>query len=319
MKSVVVGIDIGGTNTDFGLIDVHGNCIAKDSFLTNSFPVFQDYIKHLATKIEKLYEKFKNKYKLEGIGIGAPNGNIYNGTIEFAPNLAWQGVVQVTQHFKNYFDVPVVLTNDANAAARGEMIYGGAIDMKDFIVITLGTGLGSGFVVNGDIMYGHDGFAGELGHTIVDPEGRLCGCGKKGCLETYVSATGIKRTVVELLAKTGKPSILRSKNLDTLSGKDIDDAARAGDPVAIEAFDYTGKILGMKLSDAVAITSPEAIFLHGGLANAKELIFEPTKRYMEKYLLPIYRNKVKLLPTKIKDSNAAIIGAAALIWNKNNE
>ncbi|MFH2144188.1 MAG: ROK family protein [Bacteroidota bacterium] len=316
MNKIVAGIDIGGTNTVYGLVDYLGKCIVKDSFPTKNFAVFEDFIKELSARIQSLFQPISSKYILSGIGIGAPNGNYYKGTIEYAPNLNWYGIVNVSESIKRYFDLPVVLTNDANATALGEMMYGGAIDMKDFIVITLGTGLGSGIVVNGQIVYGHDGFAGEIGHTTVDPEGRSCGCGKKGCLETYVSASGLKKTVFELLKKSDKPSLLRE--ISDFSGVDIDNAARNGDEIALEAFEFTGKILGIKLADAIAHTSPEAIFLYGGLAKAGELIFKPTKKYMEEFLLPIYKNKVQLIPSLIEDSNAAVLGAAALIWNEIN-
>ncbi|MFH2095833.1 MAG: ROK family protein [Bacteroidota bacterium] len=316
MKEAVCGIDIGGTNTVAGLIDIKGNCIVKDSFPTQSYDDFETFAEVLAGMVSRLYEKVKDEWKMLGIGIGAPNGNYYTGTIELAPNLKWHGSVEVVKEFEKYFDIPIVLTNDANAAARGEMMYGGAIDMTDFIVITLGTGLGSGIVVNGEVVYGHDGFAGEIGHTIVDPEGRKCGCGRRGCLETYASATGIKRTVIELIETTDTPSVLRDIPFEKLSGKDFDNAAREGDRLALEAFEYTGKILGLKLSDAVAHTSPEAIFLYGGLANAGDLILKPTEKYMNHYLLPIYRNKVKLLQSSIYDTNAAILGAAALMWKE---
>jgi glucokinase len=252
-----------------------------------------------------------------GIGIGAPNGNYYSGTIEFAPNLNFKGVVPVVDHLKARFDYEViVLTNDANAAAMGEMMYGGAKGMKDFIMITLGTGVGSGIVANGELIYGHDGFAGEIGHTIVDPAGRECGCGRQGCLETYTSAPGIKRTVSELLSTMNDPSELRDISYNDLSAKMIDSKARKGDVIALEAFDYTGEILGLKLSDAVAHTSPEAIFLFGGLAQASELIFEPTKKYLEQFLLAIYKGKVKLLPSELPPGEAAILGASALVWKE---
>jgi glucokinase len=251
---------------------------------------------------------------VKGIGIGAPNGNYYTGSIEFAPNLAWKGVIPLAEMLDKRMKLPVVLTNDANAAAIGEMLYGAAKGMTNFIVITLGTGLGSGIVVNGELLYGHDGFAGELGHTIVDPEGRTCGCGRKGCLETYASATGIVRTVIEMLDKVDKPSILRKANTNKLQSKDVFLAAQQGDQLALDAFEYTGKILGLKLADAIAFSSPEAIILFGGLAKAGDYIFTPTKKYMEHFLLAIYKNKVKLLPSLLKKENSAVLGAAALVW-----
>jgi glucokinase len=229
-----------------------------------------------------------------------------------APNLTWKGEIKLAELFKEIFELPVVLTNDANAAALGEMIYGGAKNMKDFIMITLGTGLGSGLVVNGKMVYGHDGFAGELGHVTVDINGRQCACGKKGCLETYASATGIERTAFELMATEIDESELRKYSFDELDAKMISEAALKGDTLALKAFDYTGKLLGLKLADAVAHTSPEAIFLFGGLAAAKDLIFLPTIKYFEQFLLPIYRNKIQILPSALQDKNIAVLGAAAL-------
>ena len=253
---------------------------------------------------------------MQGIGIGAPNGNYYLGTIEYAPNLLWKGVIPFADMLKKIFNVPVVLTNDANAAALGEMIYGSAKSMKDFIVVTLGTGLGSGIVVNGRVVYGHDGFAGEMGHLTAVDNGRLCGCGRKGCLEAYASATGIKKTVCELLAKRNEDSTLRKINLETLTAKEISKAAEKGDTIALKAFEITGEFLGKSLADTVALFSPEAVFLFGGLANAGELIFKPTKDYMEKNLMPIFRDKVKILPSGLTQTNAAVMGASGLIWKE---
>jgi glucokinase len=271
----------------------------------------------LCEAVKKMINESEAGFEVVGIGVGAPNGNYYNGTIGFAPNLNFKGVVPVVDFIKGKFDFEVVvLTNDANAAAMGEMIYGGAKGMRDFIMITLGTGVGSGIVVNGEMVYGHDGFAGELGHVIAVPEGRNCGCGRKGCLETYTSANGIKRTVFELLANTIEHSELRNISYNELSSKMIDEAAKRSDIIAKAAFDYTGKILGKKLADAIAHTSPEAIFLFGGLAQAGNLIFEPTKRYMEEALLNIYKDKVKLLPSQLPPGDAAILGASALVWKE---
>ena len=252
---------------------------------------------------------------LIGVGIGAPNGNFYKGTIEFAPNLPWKGTVNLVEKMKRFFPtLPVIVTNDANAAAVGEMVYGGARGMKDFLVVTLGTGLGSGFVANGQLIYGHDGFAGELGHVTVSHTGRVCGCGRKGCLETYVSATGIKRTIFKLMADSIEDSEFRHVTFTDLTAEMITKAALNGDPLAIEAYEYTGMLLGRALADAVSITSPEAIFLFGGLAKAGKYIFEPTKKYMEMNMMPIFRNKVKLLPSGIDGKNAAVLGASALAW-----
>ena len=319
MKEVVIGIDIGGTNTKFGYVDREGNNLSSGSIPTDKYENLDDYMDYLHKELEKCKNEIDEDIKLAGIGIGAPNGNYYKGTIEYAPNLKWKGVVNLTDHFNKYCDVPVRLTNDANAAALGEMIYGGAKNMKDFIVITLGTGLGSGIVVNGDVVHGHDGFAGELGHTIVKPNGRRCGCGRRGCLETYVSATGIKRTVFKLFAATMEDSELRKYSYNELTAEMITKAAEKGDKLALEAFDNTGKVLGLKLADAVAHTSPEAIFLFGGLSKAGDFIFKPVQQYMEENLLEIYKNKVKILPSGLMDKNAAVMGASALIWKEIND
>lgn len=317
MKEVVIGIDIGGTFTKYGLVERDGNCIEEDFISTDVYKEFDAYLENLHSVIENTILSISDEIKVMGVGIGAPNGNYYRGTIEHPPNLNWKGIIPIVNSLKNYFkDIPIVLTNDANAAAIGEMNYGGAKGMKDFIVITLGTGLGSGIVVNGNVVYGHDGFAGELGHVNVKLEGRQCGCGKQGCLETYVSATGIKRTTFKLLADSNVSSELRSISYEDMTSKMIFEAARKGDSIALEAFEYTGRILGAKLADAVGHTSPEAIFLLGGLAKAKEFIIDPTKKYMEENLLPIYRNKVKILPSSLQDTNAGVLGASALAWNE---
>ncbi len=317
MKKAAIGIDIGGTNTVLGIVDMDGNIIARNSMPTKTSSDYHPYMNSLTGLIMNTISQVEGGADIKGIGVGAPNGNYYNGTIEFAPNLKFKGVVPVVDFLKTKFTYDViVLTNDANAAAIGEMVYGGAKGMKDFIMITLGTGVGSGIVVNGEMVYGHDGFAGEIGHTIFDPNGRDCGCGRKGCLETYASANGIKRTVFELLASMNEPSLLRNINFNDLSAKTIDEAARIGDKIAIEAFDYTGEVLGLKLADAIAHTSPQAIFLFGGLAQAGDLIFEPTQYYMEEQLLNIYKNKVKLLPSELPPGDAAILGASALVWKE---
>jgi glucokinase len=313
-KKVAIGIDIGGTNTDFGIVDKEGNCLSKFRIRTDKYEDVLLYLDELTKNLKQQIKELKGKYDITGIGVGAPNGNYFKGTIEFAPNLKWKGIVHLADLIEKRMHLPVVLTNDANAAAIGEMIYGAAKGMKDFIVITLGTGLGSGIVVDGKLLYGHDGYAGELGHTTVEPEGRLCGCGKKGCLEAYASATGITRTVIEMLKESDKPSILRSIKKNNISSKDIFLAAQKKDEIALAAFEYTGYILGIKLADAITFSSPEAIILSGGLANAGHFIFTPTKKYMEKYLLPFFQKKVKLLPSKLTKDNAAVLGAAALVW-----
>jgi glucokinase len=314
MEKRVIGIDIGGTFTKFGFVCENGTLTNEGSICTDKFPRIEDFLAELHSKTRTIIEK--ENYEILGIGVGAPNGNFYTGKIEFAPNLLWKGVVDLGGLLKKIFNVPVIVTNDANAAALGELIYGGGKGMKDFLMITLGTGLGSGFVVDGKIVYGHDGFAGELGHTVSVPEGRQCACGKKGCLETYVSASGIKRTMYKMIASEIEESELRNVSFHDLDAKMITDAALKGDPLAIKAFDYTGKMLGIKLADAVAHTSPEAIFLFGGLSLAGDLIFEPTRKYMDYYLLPVYRNKIKLLPSALQGKNIAVLGAGALIWNE---
>ncbi len=316
MKKVSVGIDIGGTNTAVGIVNREGQILAHANFSTTKHPEINHFLDTLHKTIEAIFATLSSEYQIIGLGIGAPNGNYYKGTIEFAPNLKWSGIVPIVDLFHKYYPQPIFLSNDANTAAIGEMIYGAAQGMNDFIVITLGTGLGSGIVANGKLIYGHDGFAGEIGHTIVDPNGRECGCGRKGCLETYASATGICRTLIELLATTNIPSIFRDTNPLNVSAKQIADAANQGDKLALKAFDYTANILGLKLADTVAHTSPEAIFLFGGLAQAGDLIITPTKNYMEKYLLKIYNNKVKVLASGLPASNAAILGASALVWSE---
>lgn len=316
MKEVALGIDIGGTFTKYGVVDRQGNCLVENSVSTDFTDDVNEYLNNLNVEIRKSLETITEPIELKGIGIGAPNGNYYNGTIEYAPNLKWKGVVPLAKLVQKIWNVPVALTNDANAAALGEMIYGGAKNMRNFIVITLGTGLGSGIVVNGDVVYGHDGFAGELGHINVKHDGRVCGCGRKGCLETYVSATGIKRTVYKFLADSMDESELRGVSYNELSAEMITHYAKRGDKIAIQSFEYTGMILGQKLADTIANFSPEAIFLFGGLAKAGDFILQPTKRHMEENLMPIYRGKVKLVLSGLGEINAAVLGASALIWKE---
>ena len=314
-KKIAIGIDVGGTNTAFGLVDPVGECVYENSIPTYPDKDADQLFKRLFEKIDSDFIKYSADYEMVGIGIGAPNANYYTGTVEQPPNLNW-GMVNVLAIVKNYSKLPSAITNDANAAAIGEMIFGAAKGMKDFVVITLGTGLGSGIVVNGQLVYGADGFAGEIGHTIVDPAGRECGCGRKGCLETYASASGLRRTVYEMIGTTNITSELRNVSFNQLTSKDIADAANRGDKLALKAFDYTANILGLKLADTVAYLSPEAIILFGGLALAGDLIINPTKAYMEKYMLNIFKNKVKIIPSALPGANAAILGASALIWNE---
>ncbi len=316
MKKVSVGVDIGGTNTTIGLVDDKGNVIAKGGIKTPSHGDIDLYITELAQAIRKLLQSTDEIVTVLGIGVGAPNGNYYNGTIEYAPNLSFQGVVPFVDLMKKKFPELdyVALTNDANAAAIGEMIYGGAKGMKNFVLYTLGTGVGSGLVVNGDLVYGHDGFAGECGHTTLIPGGRLCGCGARGHLEAYCSAPGMKRTAFELMAEyNANDSMLADKSFKELDSKMIYDAAVAGDKIALEVFEITGKYLGQGLADTVHHLSPEAIFIFGGPTAAGEYIFKPTRESLEEHLLPIFKDKIKVLPSELDMGNAAIVGASALV------
>ena len=313
-KPYVVGMDIGGTNTVFGIVDSRGNVLATDSVKTQSFSKIEDYVEAVSSKLRPLIESFGGVEKIKGMGVGAPNGNYYNGTIEFAPNLPWKGVIPLAALFEEKIGVPTALTNDANAAAIGEMTYGAARGLKDFIMITLGTGVGSGIVINGQLVYGHDGFAGELGHVVVDPAGRQCGCGRKGCLETYCSATGVARTAREFLVARSEPSLLRNIPSEEIQSKDVYDAAVKGDKLALEIFEFTGKVLGTALANFVAFSSPEAIILFGGLAKSGDYIMKPIQKALEENVLNIYKGKTKLLLSQLKDADAAVLGASALGW-----
>jgi glucokinase len=311
---VVLGIDIGGTFTKLGLVDEAGEIHFEDEIQTSGYETIESFISALYDHLQRSTNHLPRQFRIRGIGVGAPNGNFYSGTIEHAPNLAWKGTVPLVTLMERQFGVPVVVTNDANAAALGEMLFGNAKDLKNFIMITLGTGLGSGLVVNGEIVYGNDGFAGELGHVRAVDHGRQCGCGKRGCLETYVSATGIKRTIFELLAEENVDSEFRNIPFTRLKPKLITALAGKGDPIAIKAFERTGFLLGRSLADSVAHVSPAKIFLFGGLAKAGNWIIDPTVRSMEEHLLPIYRGKIKIEPSALLDRNIAVLGAAALIW-----
>lgn len=317
-KRVAVGIDLGGTNTVFGFVDRDGNILAEGRMKTTEYDEIEVFVAALYEKITLAGARLCNECEVEGYGIGTPMGNINKGTIEYAAGLPWKGIIPLAEIFHKHTAAPVIVTNDANAAAVGEMIYGGAKGMKNFVVITLGTGLGSGFVVDGRLVYGHDGFAGEIGHTAIRPgdSNRECGCGRKGCLETYVSATGLKRSLLKIMADSILPSELRKLSFEELNSEIIYNAARNGDPLARETFKYTGRILGFKLADTVAHTNPEAIFLFGGLALARELIFEPAREYMEENLLNIYKGKVKLLASELSIQNAAVLGASSLVWTE---
>lgn len=318
MKKFVLGIDVGGTSAKFGLVNIDGEVFHEGAVTTTGTTDVNQVLKPIHEAISKVLSA-NSDYELMAAGIGAPNGNYYTGTIEFAPNLGWGDYVDFIAEFKKYFDVPTVLTNDANAAAIGEKVFGGAKDMNDFIVFTLGTGLGSGIMVNGKIVYGYTGFAGELGHITVNPKGRYCACGRRGCLETYVSATGIKRTVYKLLADYTQDSVLRGVSYDDLNAKMITEAAANNDFIAIKAFKYTGEILGLKLADTVVHTSPQAIFLFGGLVNAGKYLFDPAIKHMEKTMFKAFRGTVQLLPSSLMDKNAAVLGAAALAWDQIND
>jgi glucokinase len=312
-KEILLGVDIGGTNTVFGLVDEEGILIERASFKTGEDPHIEIFVKKLAKQLKGLYEKYSDKYTLAGIGVGAANGNYYTGSIKLPPNIPWIDELNLVEALKEYFDIPIVLTNDANAMAYGEMIFGAAKGEKDIIVVTLGTGLGSGIIVDGEMVYGSEGTAGELGHVITIPDGRKCGCGRRGCLETYVSAIGIKRTLFELLAKYNGESGFNDVAYDELDSKMIYDAALDGNKIALEAFEYTGTLLGIALANACLITQPKVIVLCGGLAKAGELIFKPTRETFESNILETYKNKIKIVPSTLEDNSAAIIGAAALV------
>jgi len=315
LEPLVIGIDIGGTGTKFGIVDRVGNVLFSSEMSTKKHKVLDTYIDDLYNNLKPLIEKAGGVGRIKGIGVGAPNGNYYTGTVEYAPNLPWKGILPLAKLVQDKFKLPVVLTNDANAAAIGEMMYGAAQGMKDFIMITLGTGVGSGIVANGHLIYGHDGFAGELGHTIIIPDGRMHeGTGKKGSLESYASATGVTLTALELLKQTKKKSLLRNFKPEEIDSKKVFEAAIVGDELAKEIFEYTGKILGMALANAVMFSSPEAIILFGGLTKAGELILKPTREHMEANLIKVFQNKVKILVSHLKESDAAILGASALAW-----
>ncbi len=316
-KPYVIGIDLGGQTAKFGVVDARGNVLKQTAIRSNTQNNPEEFIKDLAEGIKKLIDKEYSIDEIRGIGIGAPNGNYYTGCIENAANLTWakNQIVHFADMLKEKVGIPVALTNDANAAAVGEMTYGAARGMKNFIMITLGTGVGSGIVINGDVVYGHDGFAGELGHTCaVRNNGRICGCGKTGCLEAYASAMGVARTAREILELTDRKTLLRNVPAENITSKDVFDAAIEGDEVAKDIFAFTGRMLGEKFADFVAFSAPEAIILFGGLTKAGDLIYKPIVESMNLNLMPIWRNKVKVLFSTLKESDAAILGASALAW-----
>ena len=313
---LAIGIDIGGTGTKFGIVDRNGNVLFSSEISTRGHSEVEGFIDELYKHLAVLIEKAGGTGRMRGIGVGAPNGNYYSGTVEYAPNLPWRGIIPLAKLIQNKFQLPTILTNDANAAAIGEMMYGAAKGMKDFIMITLGTGVGSGIVANGKLIYGHDGFAGELGHTTVIPKGRYHeGTGKYGSLESYASATGVKLTAVEMLEKSEEASMLRDTPKERLDSRRVYDAAIAGDKLAKQIFDFTGDILGMALANFVMFSSPEAIILFGGLTKAGDLILKPTREAMEHNLIQVFQNKVKILVSHLKESDAAILGASALVWD----
>jgi len=314
MTDVVAGIDIGGTNAVFGLTDKNGKVLCESSLKTSDYPEFQDFVNAAISEISDLEEKTDTN--LIGIGIGAPNGNYARGTIEHAVNLAWKGIVPIAEKFKEILAVEVKITNDANAAAVGEKVFGGAKNCDDFVVLTLGTGLGSGFYINGRLLYGHSGFAGEAGHILLVPNGRDCGCGQKGCAESYVSATGICRTAFELLTNSREYSILRNYSYNDLTSKIIYEAAIIGDEIAILAFEKTAEYLGRVIADIVMFSSPEKIFLFGGLANAGDMLINPAREYAKGFALENMKDTFEIELSQIPAANAAVLGAAALIWEE---
>lgn len=319
-KPYVIGIDMGGTNTVFGIVDARGTVLASGSIKTAKHADINDYIDELHAEITRLVEANDAVDKINGIGIGAPNANYFTGIIEDGVNLPWPTPIPLADMVTGKFGIPCLITNDANAAAIGEMTYGAARGLKDFIMITLGTGVGSGIVVNGQMVYGHDGFAGELGHVIVKRNnGRICGCGRAGCLEAYCSATGVARTAREYLEIRNDDSLLRNIDISAITSKDVYDCAVAGDKIAKEIFEHTGKLLGESLADFVTFSSPEAFVLFGGLTKSGDLIMKPLKEAFDKNILGIYKGKVKILLSELKESDAAVLGASALGWEiKNN-
>ena len=314
MKPYVMGIDIGGTNTVFGIVDARGNVVASSSIKTGKHADFTDYLDELYVEAKRLIDANDADGKIQGIGIGAPNANYYDGTIKNAVNLPWPNL-PLAQLVSEKFGIPVAVTNDANAAALGEMTYGAARGFKDFIMITLGMGVGSGIVINGQVVYGHDGLAGELGHMIMKRNnGRLCGCGRTGCLEAYCSATGVARTAREFLEARSEPSLLRNMPIDQITSKDVYDAAMNGDAMAKDIFNYTGNLLGEAMADMVVFSSPEAFILFGGLAKSGELLMRPLKESLDRNIMSIFKGKPKVILSELKEADAAVLGASALGW-----
>ena len=317
LKKYAVGIDIGGTTAKFGIVDRNGNILEQDRVPSNQHAIVEDFIDDMHAKLLPMIDRVGGIDNFVGIGMGAPNGNFYTGTIEYAPNLKWKGIIPIADLIEKKFKLTTRLTNDANAAAVGEMMYGCTKDIKHFITITLGTGVGSGIVIDGKILLGHDGFAGELGHTIIRPGGRMHkSTGMRGSLESYASATGVRETAIEMLTdQPGTDSLLRNYRINELTSETVYDCAMQGDDIANKIFEFTGQILGESLANFVMFSSPEAIILFGGLTKAGNLLINPTRKHMEANLLPIYQNKVKLLFSELKEADAAILGASALVWN----
>lgn len=316
-KPYVIGVDMGGTGTKFGIVDARGNVLEWASIKTPDYPEINGYIAALCEGILTIANKYGGIEQVRGVGMGAPNGNYYTGNIEFAPNLPWKGIVPVSKLITDKLGIPCRVTNDVNAAAMGEMTYGAARGMKNFIEIAMGTGVGSGIVIDGKLVYGHDGFAGELGHTKIvhGPEGRQCGCGQKGCIEAYASATGVARSAKEIIEHSTKETSLRGLDINNITSYDVFCAAEKGDEVAKEIFDFTGKLLGQKLADFIAFSAPEAIILYGGLCKSGHWILDPIVEAMNENVMPIWKNKVKVMFSGLKDSDVAILGAGSLVWD----
>jgi glucokinase len=315
MTDIVAGVDIGGTNTVIGFVTSEGDVLSEGRLSTADYAFAEDFVEALSAKIVEM-QKGRNDLKLRGIGIGAPNANFHKGTIELAPNLRWKGIVPLGDMMEHKSGLTVRLTNDANAAALGEMMFGAAKGMKDFIILTLGTGLGSGIVVGGEVVYGHTGFAGELGHLTVVAGGRVCGCGRRGCLETYASATGLVRTVLSLLSDRREESILRNMKSSEITSRRVAEAAAAGDVIAAEAMDQTARMIALGIANSVVFSSPEAIFLFGGLAQAGDAIIVPTRKYTDELVQPVFRGTFSILPSGLPEARAAVLGASALIWKE---
>ncbi|EHO67091.1 hypothetical protein HMPREF9140_01828 [Prevotella micans F0438] len=318
LKPFVIGLDLGGTNSVFGIVDQRGQVLATNTIKTQTYTTVEDFVSAGVEALKPIVAKVGGIGQIKAMGIGAPNGNFYKGTIEFAPNLSWghEGTVPLAAMFEKHLKIPVGLTNDANAAAIGEMQYGVARGMKNFIMITLGTGVGSGIVINGQVVYGCDGFAGELGHSIFfrGGEGRLCGCGRKGCIETYCSATGVARTAREFLKNSDEVSLLREIKVEDITSLDVSIAAGQGDKLAKRVFDFTGDILGQACADFAAFSSPEAFVFFGGLTKAGDLLMKPLKKSYDAHVLRIFKDKAKFLVSSLDDASAAVLGASAIGW-----